>query len=288
MTEATPQLPSSALPPDKGAEYAEAMLKKAEGADVPADELKPEEKKAEEAPKLLAGKFKSADELEKAYAELQKKLGEKTQAPPQEKKPVEKTAEEKAAAEKAEAERVAALTPEQKAAEEAAKKATEKAGVNFQDLSKEFAENGELSAESYEALEKGGIPREMVDQFIDGQIAAAKLARADVTNSVGGEEKFNEIISWAKDNLSAEDIAAYNKIATGKDTGAIKVALAGLKAKFDADGGSEPNLIGGDQKGGVVGYKSFDELKKDQADPKYATDPAFRAEVIRKLRASSI
>lgn len=264
----TQSIPESALPPEKGAEYAQEMLKKAEGADAPADQQPtPEE------PKLLAGKFKSPEELEKAYAELQKKLGEKKPEPAADpKKPstdpnltIEKTAE----------------------TVDAAKDAVENAGLDWDGLNTKWATKGELEDTDYKALEKGGIPRHIVDQFINGQAAAAQITRAEVTKTVGGEDKYGEIVSWAAANLPAEEIASYNKIATGQDLGAIKMAVAGLKARYDAEVGSEPNLIGGDKSSGSLGYANTSEMKADMAKPEYHKDPAFRAKVIAKLRATT-
>ncbi|TAJ97147.1 MAG: hypothetical protein EPO41_03910 [Reyranella sp.] len=290
----TPAIPESALPPQKGAEYAQEMLKKAEGAERPADQIVTEEQ-----PKLLAGKYKTVEELEKGYAELMKQRGQQTNnkpadATPTEQKPATKTPEQiaadeaaKKAADDAEAARLAALTPEQRAAEEAAKKATQAAGLDMDKLNAEFAANGKIGEESYTALEKVGIPKSVVDQFIAGQQAAQKLARQEVVDTIGGEEEFVKIATWAAENVPAEELEAYNKIAKGSDIGATKVALAGLKAKYEAANGSEPNLIGGDTTSPAMGYKNEAEMKADMAKPEYAKDPAFRAKVIAKLRATT-
>lgn len=269
-------IPESALPPDKGAEYAQEMLKKAEGAEAPADQQQPQDNTKEEQ-KLLAGKFKSAEELEKAYTELQKKLGEKKpEQPATQKKPA---TDPNLAIEKKD--------ETQDATADAAKEAVENAGLDWDGLNSKWATNGALEDADYEALEKGGIPRHIVDQFIDGQVAAAKIARSEVTSVVGGDEKYGELISWAAENLPAEEIASFNKIATGRDLGAIKIAVAGLKARYEAQAGSEPNLIGGDTSAGNTGYKTQAEMKADMAKPEYHKDPAFRAKVIAKLRATT-
>lgn len=269
-----PTIPESALPPgDKGAEYVADMVKKAEGEQKPADQT---EQKGEE-PKLLAGKFKDAAELEKAYAELQKKLGEKK--PEQQADPNKKITDPN-------------LTVEKKvdgdAQAETAQEAVEKAGLDWDGLNTKWASNGALEDADYEALEKkAGIPKHIVDQFIDGRVAAAKIMRSEVTGTVGGEEKYGELMAWAGENLSAEEVASFNKIAKGADVGAIKIAVSGLKARYDADGGSEPNLIGGDASSGSVGYKSHAEMKADMAKPEYAKDPEFRSKVMAKLRATT-
>jgi hypothetical protein len=271
MSTEAPKLPDSALPPDKGREYAEQMIKKAEG-----EQPKPEEKKSEEQPQLIAGKFKTQDDLVKAYEELQKKLG--ATPPNKEEQPAKKVSTDP---------NLAVDKKDETAETDAdkAQKAVAEAGLDWNALNGEWAEKGELSPESYAKLEKGGIPKSMVDQFINGQVAVARLTRAEVTGSVGGEEKYAELMEFAKVNLSAEEQEAYNKIANSGDIAAIKIAAKGLLSRFEQENGREPNLINGG-KGEPAGYRSLDELKKDMADPKYANDPTFRAEVERKLRAS--
>lgn len=267
-------IPESALPPGKGEEYAKEMLKKAEGAEAPADQQTPP--KVEEQPRLLAGKYKTQEELEKGYLELLKQQSAKkpAEAPSEQQKPKVPTDPN--------------LEIEKKDEQvDAAKAAVENAGLDWDGLNTKWATAGELEDTDYEALEKGGIPRHIVDQFIQGQIASAKIMRAEVTGTVGGEEKYGELMAWAGENLSAEEIASFNKIAKGSDLGALKIAVAGLKARYDADGGSEPNLINGDASAGNVGYKSESEMKADMAKPEYHKDPAFRAKVMAKLRATT-
>lgn len=279
MTDAIPQkvdVPDSAVPPGDP-DYAAKMIARAGAATAPQDDTTnapaPE-------PTLLAGKFKDVAALEQAYAELHKKLGQQSNAPKPNEAPAasanpDPTNPDLDVKPKAEPE------GEVKAAEEA----VHNAGLDWGALNTEFATNGKLGDEAYAKLEKSGIPRELVDQFIDGQIARRDASRAAVFTEVGGEEVYGNMIQWAAENMSPAEINAYNSIVNGRDVGATKIAVAGLKAKFDAAGGTEPNLIGGGS-GDPAGYKSVLEMKRDMADPRYEKDPAFRREVENKLRAS--
>ena len=141
---------------------------------------KPEEQVEQSKPEGLPEKFNSVEDLAKSYAELEKKLGEpKPQETPQ---------------------------PKQEEAKpddlEIANKAAESAGLNMQDLQSEFDNAGELKAESYQALEKAGIPKEYVDQFIAGQLAMRENLVSDVKGVAGGEDSYAEMMQWASDNLS--------------------------------------------------------------------------------------
>jgi hypothetical protein len=286
MANENPTIPSGALPPGADAKYVEQMLARTEHVDenvVKSVEEKeraatgielPSDKKGDDAT-LIAGKFKSQEELVKAYEELQKSFTQSRQQATQPKKPEEG----KPAVEEKKDDKSLDITPEQKAAQDA----VEKAGLNFDDMAAEYAKNGSLSEDTFKALEKGGIPRPLVQDFIAGQEALRDSNRNEVMKIAGGEDDYKSLVSWAAENMSADEIAAYNRVVNGRDLGATKMAVAGLKARFEASGGIEPNLIGGEHGGGGGGYESAEQMKTDMRDPRYQKDPAFRAKVAQKL-----
>lgn len=235
-----------------------------------------EEGEGQERPEWLPEKFKSAEDLAKAYSELEKKLGSKT--PPQ---ASEKAQDGKTAKESTEVE------DEQT---EAAKEAVENAGLNFDDLSAKYWEQGTLEDSDYAALEKSGIPRALVDQFIAGQEAVLDATRQTVFNTVGGEDAYNDMVSWAADNLDRSEIIAYNKAVNSMDKAAAMMAVRGLKAQYDASVGVEPSrqVRGETARAGSQSYRSIAEMEADMRNPKYKTDPAFRKDVERKLANSNI
>ena len=102
-------------------------------------------------PPKLAGKFASKEELEKAYLELEKKLG----SPKKEEAPVDPS------------------SVDQNKAEEIAKGA----GLDINQMQQWYSQNGQLSEEHYKALEKSGIPKDIVDQYSAGQEAQADKYR---------------------------------------------------------------------------------------------------------------
>lgn len=221
----------------------------------------------EEAPKL-AGKFESTEDLEKAYLELQSKLGQ----------PKEETKTEDLKME------------EGRKAEESAKEVVEAAGLSMSALNSEYAENGKLTAASYEALEKAGIPRTTVNEYIAGQEALAEMYTNSVVSEVGGMENYSDLVSWAADNMSEAEINAFNNAVEG-DVNQARLAVRGLKASFEAANGSEPYLRTGEAQGSGASsnvFRSTAELVRAMSDPKYSKDPAYRADVAAKLSRSSI
>jgi hypothetical protein len=229
-------------------------------------------------PEWLPEKFKSPEDLAKAYQELQSKFSSRTKQEPDDDE--EYDGEEYA--DEAEGEELEA--------EDQARDAVEEAGLNFDELSSKYWDRGGLDDSDYDTLEANGIPRSIVDQFIQGQQAIIESTRQSVLSSVGGEASYNELTSWAKDNLAEDEIDAYNIAVNGGDMRMTMLAVKGLEARYRADNGAEPKrqITGETSRAGSEAYRSLTELQKDMSDPKYKTDPAFRRDVERKLSISDI
>lgn len=234
--------------------------------EAPTGPIAPEADKAAgggDRPVWLDAKFKSPEDMAKAYSELEKKLGGKPGEAPK---------------------------PEQKAdgsSQEQAEAAVSKAGLNLDELSTYYTEHGELSADHYSALaEKAGIPKHFVDAFIEGQKALQDQARSRVFNEVGGEEKYGAMVQWAASSLSKEEVAAYNHATSSGDMEQVMLAVNGLKAKYERANGSEASFLSGVPNATTNAYRSWAEVTRDMNDPRYASDPAFRADVERKVAAT--
>jgi hypothetical protein len=173
----------------------------------------------------------------------------------------------------------------------AAEEAVEAAGLDMAALQAEYDTNGELTDESYEALGKVGISKEMVDQFIKGAEAQAMEIQSELLEPVGGSlEAYTEMTAWAADNLSDKEVDDFNKVLDSGNVAAIKAAVANLNAKYTDANGSEPGrqLNGKGGNGGTSVYESTADLMKDMQNPEYERNPAFRAKVEAKLARSSI
>lgn len=152
-----------------------------------------------------------------------------------------------------------------------------------------LAEHGAPTDEQYAAYEKIGLSREDVDEFIEFQKSKGEaLLATEVFGAVGGEEKYVEMIDWARTAYSPDEIKAYDRDLDSKDPAVRKAAIEGLKARYVAANGSEGRNV--TKTSGVTvtapGYASKAEMVADMASPKYAKDPAFRAEVARKVEAA--
>jgi hypothetical protein len=230
-----------------------------------------EDEGGEERPEWLPEKFKSPQDLAKAYDELQKKLsGQKPEAPP---------------ADPAKPKVDPLAIPDA----DAAAAAVSDAGLNFDDFTKEFETSGALSEASYEKLTKAGIPKAVVDSYIAGQVAQAAAVRSEVVSTVGGDESYSKMVAWAAKTLPASEVQAYNRVMESADPDTLKLAVAGLHAKFQAANPVEPQLIsGGTGRAGEDAFESTQQLVVAMRDPRYKNDPAYRKSVERRLAKSSI
>jgi hypothetical protein len=220
----------------------------------------------EDRPQWLPEKFKSPEDMAKAYAELEAKLGQPKAAEPQ-----------------------ATPDPTKATAADAEQQLADK-GLNLQDFNTEFAQTGELSAESYEKLAKAGYDKALVDQFIEGQKARAIQFEGGIKSEVGGDEAYGNMVTWAKANLSPAEIDAYNSAVSSGNVEQAKLAALGLKMKFDKVNGSDPQRLLGGQNSAATSdnYESVAQLKEAMKDPRYKSDPAYRAKVQQKLSRSNI
>jgi len=231
-----------------------------EGKETIEEQLKVDEEPAEEErPEWLDEKFESPEEMAKAYKELQKKMS------------------------KPKAEKKESAKMDEASAPEATTSAIE-------DARNEFAESGELSDKAFDALEKAGLPRSFVEQYIAGQQAMSVQQAATIQESIGGAGNYEAMAEWASENLADGDLDAFNDIVEGPSVEQARVAVKGLYAQFIAAGGKGPALVQGSTSGdaGVKPFGSTAQVTEAMRDPRYASDPAYRENVEKRMSVSSI
>jgi hypothetical protein len=166
------------------------------------------------------------------------------------------------------------------------------AGVDYAALTAEFTEKGALSEASYKLLADKGIPKEVVDSYIANQQVAAQAAtQAAVSEAhalAGDAKAYGSMLDWAATNLSTAEQAAFDR-AVVADPASRKQAILALKAQYTAARGTAPNLLSGEGAGNGVGaFQSRAEVTAAMRDPRYKTDPAYRADVERRIGAMAV
>lgn len=177
------------------------------------------------------------------------------------------------------------LTPEQAA------KAVTDAGLDMSKLSAEYAEKGQLSAETLQTLAAKGIDKATVDSYITGQQAVASQIASQLHEVVGGESNMKTMLEWGKSNLTQAEITAYDKAVTSGDVALAKMAVSGVYARYAAANGTEPRLVNGESRPtntGLEPFKSNAEVVTAMSDKRYKTDPAYRAKVASRLNVSNV
>ena len=246
---------------------------------------------------LLAGKFKSTEDLEKAYKELETKLGQtKTQPDPAdttaEEQPETDTDAADPAEEKPDAEDDGGDDP-YAAYGEAVGNALKEAEVDPAAAAAEFEKDGTLSEETFEKFNKAGFPKEVVEAYLRGvaqhtetvtQITDAQIA--EIKSLAGGDDGYKELSKWMAANATPEQLTAYNDTLSTGNTADITAAVRGMVDRYNADIGREGTLLGGRPPAPNAGYASEAEYLADVANPEYKKSQAFRDTVAKKLMAS--
>ena len=235
------------------------------------DSLSVGEKIVEQQEQLLAGKYKDASELEKAYVELQKKLGDKD-------------------TETASAEEQPKDTP-----------TMSEGATLITDASKEYFDNGnklsdetlsKFSSLSSQDLIKAYMEVQSNPEFQQQSAPAADITTSQINqikNSAGGEQAYAQIVNWAKSNIPSEQLTAFNEVVNSGSVQAIQLAVSGLKAEYDNANGVEGRMVTGKAptKSGDV-FRSQAELVAAMSDKRYDNDPAYRQDIIEKLDRSDL
>ena len=157
--------------------------------------------------------------------------------------------------------------------------------------SDEFAKTGTLSEESLKEIVNLGIPEGTVRAYIAGQEALAEANLKGIMEVAGGEAQYTALVTWAQNNIPEEHVDAYNSIMENGDTATIKMAIAGLKARYEQTNGSIAKngrlLQGGTttESGGT--FRSVAEIVSAMSDPRYSKDAAYRADVERRIATSN-
>jgi len=183
--------------------------------------------------------------------------------------------------------------------ESEAAEALKVAGLDMDEFSKEWTENGGLSDDSFKKLEAAGFPRKVVETYIAGvqqSNAAAEDVQAadqkiidDVQTYAGGKDEYSKMVQWASANLTAQEQDTYNRIVGSKDADSIKWAVDGMKSRYAKAVGQTPNLISGDAQASATGvFESTQEVVQAMKDPRYGVDPAYTQKVADKLAKSNV
>jgi hypothetical protein len=224
------------------------------------------ERLEQEQQELLAGKYNSAEELERAYLELQQKLGsrDQSQAEPEEEASVEEEVEEDYA---------------------------------FLDQLLDEYNSGEYTQDTLNALDQLSS-QEVADLLAQSatnqqtqQPEPVQFTQQDIDElkgTVGGAEVYNSMIGWAAENLAPGEIQLYDSVMDKGDPQAMFFAIQALNYRYRDSVGTEGRLLTGTAARSTDVFRSQAEVVRAMNDPRYDNDPAYRQDIYDKLERSNL
>ena len=251
--------------------YDPSETKEGELTEEEQNSLEVGEKMAEQQEQMLAGKFKTAEDLEQGYIELQKKLGE----------PKEEKAE-----------------PEQPEAKEEEKpeEKEEEVDTAFLDTLWEEAQSDKFTKETINKLQDMK-PQDIAQMYLEyrsensepqGQAFTEDNVK-DLKGIAGGDEGYTEMMGWAKSNLKEAEVNMYDQVMDQGNPLAAFFAVQALKYRFDDAKGVDGEMLQGKAaKSTGDTFKSQAQVVKAMSDPQYDKDPAYRQEIYDKLERSNL
>ena len=170
----------------------------------------------------------------------------------------------------------------------------------IQEASAIFAEKGALTDEVIGKFSEMNSA-DLVKAYADIQAKAAQVApQAEVAeisdsdvdsikNMVGGEAEYDTLMNWVADALPESQAETFNNLVETGNVDAIRLAVNGLKAQYDNEMDTKdvcskvkhPNRVT------MCSVARLNWLRA-MSDPRYDSDPAYRADVIEKLERSDV
>ena len=230
---------------------------------------------------LILGKFKSVEDLAASYKELEGKLGSTDTSEEEEGEEVTEENESETDYHQIYGDGLAEVLDE--------------VGIDPEDITNRFIENGNISDDDYTKLAEGGFSRQVIDTYLDGvrsQGNVEEIARGEISNIkeiAGGDQGYEQMKSWANENLSQDEITAFDNLTATASAPAIRLAVQGLYSQYSNAMGIEPDLVSGrPSSNGLAPYRSAAEVTAAMSDPRYGKDMTYTGTVQEKLRGSDV
>ena len=230
------------------------------------DSLKVGEQMQEAQDNLLAGKYKSQEELEQGYLELQKKLGQQEETA----EPAEDTTEETEGQE----ENLSILDEL----------------WQYESNNEEFHEDAVKELKDMDPVDLAKMHIEYRKQVETGETGGKDFSQQDIAELkgiVGGEENYTNMIQWAQGALNETEVNMFDAVMAKGDPLAAFFAVRSLAYAYNDSTGFEGEIVQGkaprqsnDQ------FRSQQELIEAMSDKRYETDSAYRKDIMSKLERS--
>ena len=106
---------------------------------------------------------------------------------------------------------------------------------------------------------------------------------------VGGNKAYKSMLDWAAQNFSKEEVEMYDGVMSSNNPSAIYYAIQALQSRYNDSVGSDGETLTGRGAADTDdSFKSQAELVAAMSDPRYDRDPAYRADLMRRLENSDV
>ena len=249
------------------------------------DSLKVGEAMQEAQDDLLAGKYKDAQELEKAYVELQKKLGEQGSGDSSKARDSEDN-EQVESKEDSEETKETETNPEEY-------------GILDDLWDQATSKNGEYSKETLDKLSKLSTNdlaklhlewrRDAATKYVPKPPDFTEQNVQELKNIAGGEAKYNDMMKWAQGSLSEQEISMFDQVMEEGNPLSAFFAVKALSYRYNDEQGYQGKMLTGNApKTSGTQFRSQAEVVQAMSDPRYERDPAYRLDIMEKLERSNI
>lgn len=182
-----------------------------------------------------------------------------------------------------------------KSQDDAAQQIVAKSGLDVSQWQTEFYQTGDVAPAGREKIAEGlkGVLGENARQIVDDYIEGQKVRRSNYENQLfevaGGKDQYAEMIQWAGASLKPAEVNAFNKAIDSGDLTSASLAIKGLRAQFETERGSNPQLLTGDNSIGSVnaGFSSSFEMTQAMSDKRYGKDPIYTKQVEQRAMRSN-
>jgi len=253
---------------------------------------------------LYAGKFKTVEDLANSYKELEGKLGSVTEEDQASESTEETTGVPEGYEDYYQEDGTVDYNSVNENYGEILGEIFKENNIDPYKISAEFHKNeGEIPEEMYQSLLDAGLSKNAVDTYLtgraaesgyteDGEGVAEEIAQEEVKSirdSIGGDEAYSKMVSWALDNLSKPEIEAFNEGTNTMSAPQLSMMVQGLYTRYQNAMGVEPSLYSGrPASSGPTPYRSTQEVVAAMSDPRYGKDVTYTEDVQRRLGGSDV
>ena len=234
---------------------------------------------------LLAGKYKDAQELEKAYVELQRKLGEQG------------AGDSSQAGDSQDSEQVESKEDSEETKE--TEENTQEFGILDDLWDQATSESGEYSKETLDKLSKLSTNdlaklhlewrRDAATKYVPKPPDFTEQNVQELKNIAGGEAKYSDMMKWAQGSLSEQEISMFDQVMEEGNPLSAFFAVKALAYRYNDEQGYQGKMLTGNApKTSGTQFRSQAEVVQAMSDPRYERDPAYRMEIMEKLERSNI